>query len=72
MLTTYDKLKELTPQGFAILGMGDIAYVGREVVDGKACYVIRHADGNPIGMAEDREIAFAAVRQHGLDPVSVH
>lgn len=75
---TNDALKTLSPsramsaQDLALWGMQDIAYVKRVIVDDAACWAIHGADGANIGMAPDRDVAFAAVRQHDLEPVSVH
>lgn len=62
----------LSAREFAHLGMSDIAYVKRVVVDNEPVYELHAADGTPIGVVRDRETAFAALRQHDLEPVSVH
>lgn len=49
-----------------------LAYIKPWVVEGQQGFAIHAADGTPIGWYEDREVAFAAVRQHNLEPVSVH
>ena len=56
----------------ALLGMQDLAYVKHVVVDGRSGYAIHAADGTEIALLPDREVAFATVRQHDLEPVSVH
>lgn len=63
----------LTAQDFAALGAQNLAFV-RKVLDegGQAQWAIFAADGTPIGMAPSRDVAFAAVRQHDLEPLSVH
>ena len=35
-------------------------------------YGIHDSEGNRIGLAPDRDLAFMAARQHELNPVSVH
>lgn len=35
-------------------------------------YAVHAADGERIALVGDRELAFAAARQHEMDPVSVH
>jgi hypothetical protein len=35
-------------------------------------YAIYLADGTQLAIAPSREVAFAAVRQHELEPASVH
>jgi hypothetical protein len=42
------------------------------VVNGVTGFSIHAADGTQIGMAPSRDIAFAAVKQHELEPVSLH
>ena len=63
---------ELSQQDFLILGINDIAYVKKESQDGKEVFVIHSADGNAITSLADHAVAFAAVRQNGLEPLSVH
>ena len=41
-------------------------------MDGAAVYGIHAPDGRLLGVAPDRDIAFAAARQHQLEPLSVH
>jgi hypothetical protein len=54
------------------LGVAHVVYVKRVVVKGKAHYAIHAADGTEMGSAPDRDTAFAAAHQHGLDAMSVH
>ena len=68
-----ETLREISGQDFAALGVEDVAYVVKTVVvRGKTAYSIHAADGTEMGMAEDRDVAFTAVRQHDLEPLSVH
>jgi hypothetical protein len=67
-----EKLRHISPQEFAVLGMQDLAYVKPVVVENQPGYGVFAADGTQIGLMADRGIAFAAVRQHELEPVSVH
>ena len=64
--------EKFSPDQFAALGVDRVAYVRPAVVDGRTVYAIHSADGNEIGMMAERDIAFAAVKQHDLEPVSVH
>jgi hypothetical protein len=57
---------------FAALGLDRVAYVRPAVVEGQKVYTIHSADGGEIGMMAGRDVAFAAVKQHDLEPVSVH
>ena len=75
-------MKELTShtqmpaQDFLALGLRDFAYIKPLAVSEgegtKLIFEIHTADGTPVGAAESRELAFAAVRQNGLEPVSAH
>jgi hypothetical protein len=52
--------------------MEDIAYIKHVVEDGASGYAVHAADGTRIALLSDRDVAFATVRQHDLEPVSVH
>ena len=66
-----EQLRSITPQDFAQMGVQQIAYVRPAVVNGADVFTIYAADGTQIGIAPTRDIAFAAVKQHELEPVSV-
>ncbi|HRF09097.1 MAG TPA: DUF1150 domain-containing protein [Xanthobacteraceae bacterium] len=76
----------LTPEAFAVLGGGQVAYV-REIkseevktlfpqapmiAPGTRLYSLHAADGTPIIVTDSREAALANAREHELDTVSVH
>lgn len=69
---TLEDLRAISTRDLAALGLQDVAYVKSVTVDGKAAYAVHAADGTPIAVLADREVAFIAVRQHDLEPVSVH
>jgi len=67
-------LRGMTVRDLALWGAEDVAYVKQvpgEGGDGTA-WAIHAADGTQMGLAGNRELAFAAVRQHDLEPLSVH
>ena len=64
--------KPLSPADMAAVGLSHMAYVKRVVINDVVSFAIHAADGTEIGAARDLETAFAAVRQHELEPVSVH
>jgi hypothetical protein len=70
--TGRDELRAISLHDLANLAIEDIAYVKPSEVSGESVYAIYAADGTELGYAYDRDIAFIAVRQHDLDPVSVH
>ena len=43
-----------------------------EVASSDILYSVHAADGERLAIIGDRELAFAAARQHEMDPVSVH
>ena len=51
---------------------GNEAYIREVLVDGAVVYGIHATDGRLLGVAPDRDIAFAVARQHELAPLSVH
>ncbi len=67
---------EMTVQDFLALGLHDLAYVKPSAVadgeDARPVFEIHTADGTAVGAAATRELAFAAIRQNGLEPVSAH
>lgn len=63
----------MSTQDFAMLGIQQIAYVKAANRNGEPGFAVFAADGTEIAyIQKDREIAFAAVRQHDMEPVSVH
>lgn len=56
----------------ALFGMQDLAYIKQVSVNDVAGYAVHAADGTQIAILPDRQIAFATVRQHDLEPLSVH
>jgi len=67
-----EKLRQITPQDFAAMGVQQLAYIRPTVVNGVTAFSIHAADGTQIGIAPNRAVAFAAVVQHELEPVSLH
>lgn len=76
----------LTPEAFAVLGGGQIAYVREikseevhglfpqapEMAPGMKLFSLHAADGTPIIITDSREAAVANAREHELDTLSVH
>jgi len=69
---TTSPLDVMLSNDLAIMGLNDIAYVKTVFVDGQRIQSVHAADGTPLTMLPARDIAFAAVRQHEMEPVSVH
>ncbi|MDO8534176.1 MAG: DUF1150 domain-containing protein [Xanthobacteraceae bacterium] len=76
----------LSPEAFAVLGGGRIAYVrpirsedvstlfpqAPALAPGLRLFSLHAADGTPILITDSREAALANAREHELDTVSVH
>lgn len=64
--------RPMSQSDFARWGVPQVAFVKRIVVDDVAGWSIHAADGTQMGLAPSRDLAFAAIKQHELEPVSVH
>ncbi len=67
-----DSKTDLSSREFGNLGLDHIAYVKSVMVDGQKLHSIHAADGTPLTVVGERELAFATVRQHEMNPASVH
>jgi hypothetical protein len=65
-------IRHLSEAQLAQLGVQQIAYIRPIVVNGEAGYAIHAADGTPMAVAGDRNVAIAAVLQHEMVPALVH
>jgi hypothetical protein len=65
-------VRHLSEQQLAALGVSQIAYVKPVTVNGVQGFAIHAADGTPMAVAGDRDVAIAAVVQHEMLPLSVH
>jgi len=65
-------LRHMSEQQLAALGVSHIAYVKPVIVNGVAGFAIHAADGTPMAVAGDRDVAVAAIVQHEMRPLSVH
>jgi hypothetical protein len=54
------------------LGLQQIAYVKPVVLNGEQGFAIHAADGTPMAVAGNREVAIAAIMQHEMVPAQVH
>lgn len=69
--TVFD-LRKMTPEQLAQLGVADLAYIKPVVMNGAAAFAIHAADGSPMAVATERDMAIAAVVQHEMLPALVH
>jgi len=65
-------VRHLSEQQLAALGLPHIAYLRPVTIDGVQGFAIHAADGTPMAVAGNRDVAVAAVVQHEMLPVSVH
>ena len=65
-------IRHLSAGQLAKLGVAQVAYIKQIVLDGAPAFAIHAADGTPMAVAAEREVAVAAVRQHEMTPLSVH
>lgn len=65
-------IRHLSETQLAQLGVSQIAYVRPVVVNGTPAFAIHAADGTPMAVAAERDVAIAAIRQHEMIPASVH
>lgn len=65
-------IRHLSETQLAALGVSRIAYVRPITVNGVVAFSIHAADGTPIALAADFDIAIAAVNQNEMVPALVH
>ncbi|MDT7950727.1 MAG: DUF1150 family protein [Acetobacteraceae bacterium] len=65
-------LRSLAPEQLAQLGVPDMAYIKPVFMNGAAAFAIHAADGSPMAVAVERDLAIAAVVQHEMLPALVH
>jgi hypothetical protein len=68
---TFD-IRHLSAEQLGSLGVSHIAYVKPIEVNGLPGFAIHAADGTPMAVAGDRNVAVAAIIQHEMQPLSVH
>ena len=68
----FESIRHISSRELALLGMQDLAYIKAVAVDGVIAYAVHAADGTQVAVLPDREIALVTVRQHDLEPLSVH
>jgi hypothetical protein len=68
----FESIRHISSRELALLGMQDLAYIKTVVVNGVVAFAVHAADGTQVAVLPDREIALVTVRQHDLEPLSVH
>ncbi|MBI1206258.1 MAG: DUF1150 family protein [Azospirillum sp.] len=72
MNTSQTHRAQLSTKDFAAFGVDLVAYIKPVTVKGATSYAIHAADGTPLTILHERDAAYATVRQHEMEPVSVH
>ncbi len=65
-------IRHLSEQQLGALGVSHIAYVKPVTVNGQQGFAIHAADGTPMAVTGDRDVAVAVILQHEMHPLSVH
>ena len=66
-------VKNMSRADFAMLGVHHVAYVKKINEGGSSQFGVYTANGVEIALMDvDRDVAFATVRKHNIEPVSVH
>ena len=68
----FESVRHMSLHELALLGMQDLAYVKPVFVNGVTAFAVHAADGTQVAVLPDRDVALATVRQHDLEPLSVH
>jgi hypothetical protein len=65
-------LRSLSSQDFLSLGLSQVAYVKPLEQDGENYYAIYAADGTQMAVLASQDAAFATIRQHDMEPLTLH
>lgn len=65
-------IRHLTPAELQQLGMTELAYVKPVELDDGLAFAIHAADGSPMAVAPNRDLAVAAILQHEMTAALVH
>jgi hypothetical protein len=65
-------IRDISPDQLQKLGMPSVAYLKPIKLNGTTGYSIHAADGTPMAMAADRDLAIAAVLENEMHPTWVH
>lgn len=71
-MTAIERVRTLSPEELALVGLTQIAYLKPGEMDGHAGFAIHAADGRLIGFAPTQPLALQAMRENDLEPVSLH
>ncbi len=67
-----DQSRIMTDQDLEGLGLQSVAYVKSVRIEGQSAFSIHAADGTEIAILGSRDVAFATIREHDMEAVSVN
>ncbi|HLW27914.1 MAG TPA: DUF1150 family protein [Kiloniellales bacterium] len=65
-------LRHISQADFATVGVNEVAYVRKVQGDKGELYGIFAADGTQLAVAATCDLAWAAIRQNDMEPLSLH
>lgn len=65
-------LRHISPADFATIGVNEVAYVRKIQGEQGQLFGIFAADGTQLAIAATSDLAFAAIRQNDMEPLSLH
>lgn len=65
-------IRRLTVEQLAQLGVSQVAYIKPVMMNGTRAYAIHAADGEPMAVAGDQEVAVAAILEQEMAAALVH
>jgi len=65
-------IRHLSVEDLARLGVSQIAYVKPVMMNGSQAFAIHAADGTPMAVTGNRDVAISAIIQHEMLPTMVH
>lgn len=72
-MTPIERIRQISQGDLAVLGLQGVAYVRPfETPEGVGIFAIHAADGTRLALAATEAQALSAIREHELEPVSLH
>ncbi len=65
-------IRQITTDQLAQLGVSRLAYIKPVTVGGEDVFAIHAADGTPMAVAPNRELAWGAILEHEMVPALVN
>lgn len=70
--STSAHFRAMSAADFAMFGLNEVAYVRKIESEKGTAFAIYAANGEPMGVAANHDVAFAGLRQNDIKPLSVH